>query len=181
MATVTTETYNGIATAITFTALSSLAASLLAGAESTAVDNTTNKGVDATVDVKIIYSAAVPIGRVYLGITFSGDGTAYGSPALGSDAALTLKQVPMFPTNFVPGPGGSLFFPASMIAYATYLDMTGNATTPTVHIPIASVASCLGAPNMLPQKWGLFAQNHTNNAFAAAAVSTYTWITYTNT
>ncbi len=131
--------------------------------------------------LKVIYSAAIPVGYILNGITNSTDATNYGSPAAGADGALTLKQVPMFPNNFTPGPGGSLMFPASSIYYAMQTDLTGWATTPTVFIDCSSVASCMGCPNVLPQKWGVFTQNRTGAAFGASCTLTYTGITYTNT
>lgn len=181
MATVTTITYNAAATAITYTSLASLAASNIAGAESTLVDNTTNKYVDAGIEIKIVYSAAVPAGFAQFGITQSTQGTNVGWPAVGTDGALTLKQTPMFPNNFQPGPGGSLFFPNSAIFYATQIDMTGDATTPTFYVPIPSVASVCGSPNVLPIKWGVFGMNRSSAAFGAGCAATYVGITYTNT
>lgn len=177
----TTITYNGALTAITYTTLSSLAASNIAGAESLLVDNTTNKYVDAQVEIKIIYSAAIPIGFAMFGITNSVGGTLVGSPAAGTDSALTLKQSPMFPNNFIPGPGGSLYFPASSIFYAAQYDFTGNATTPTINFEIPSIAACIGSPQVLPTKWGIFTINRTSAAFGAACTATYTGVTYTNT
>ncbi len=181
MATVTTITYNGVATSITFTTLSSMAASQTVGAASLAVVNTSNNYVDAQVTLKIIYSAAVPLGTVFTGVGVSTDGTNYGNPYAGTDSAVTLLIPPRFPTNFTPGPGGSLYYPTSQIFYAESMDLTGLATTPTVYISIPSIASCIGSPNVMPQKWGMFALNMTNAAFAAACTATYTGITYTNT
>lgn len=181
MATITTITYNSAATSITFTSLSSLAASNIAGAESTLVDNTSNKYVDAQVEIKIIYSAAIPAGFALVGITSSVGGTLVSSPAAGTDGALTLKQSPMFPNNFQPGPGGSLYLPASSIFYAMQFDFTGYATTPTVDLEIPSIAACIGSPQVLPTKWGLFAMNRTSASFGAACTATYTGVTYTNT
>jgi hypothetical protein len=181
MATVTTITYNGVATAITFTTLSSMAGSQTVGASSLAVDNTTNKYVDAMVTLKIIYSAAVPMGTVWSGVGVSTDGTNYGNPYVGTDAAITLPIPPRFPTNFTPGPGGSLYYPSTQIFYAESMDFTGLATTPTVFMSIPSIASCIGSPNVMPQKWGMYALNMTNAAFAAACTATYTGVTYTNT
>jgi len=181
MATVTTITYNSAATSITFTSLASLAASNIAGAESTLVDNTSNKYVDAGVEIKIVYSAAIPAGYLLFGVTQSTQGTNVGWPATGSDGALTLKQSPNFPNNFQPGPGGSLFLPNSAIFYATQIDMTGDATTPTFYVPIPSIASCIGSPNVLPIKWGLFGMNRSSASLGAGCAATYIGITYTNT
>lgn len=160
--------------------MATLASSLTAGATSLAIDNTANLYDDAMVDIKFVYSANVPNGPIWVGIGISGDATNYGNPYLGTDAAISLVRPPQFPTNFSPGPGGSLLFPGSNIYYATMIDLAGFATTPTVHIPISSVAACLGSPNILGQKWGLFVLNQSGSAFASQVCS-YTGITYTNT
>jgi hypothetical protein len=182
MATVTTITYSANATALTFTTLSSLAASQTVGAGSLAVDNyTTSKYVDVMVMMKIIYSAAIPFGTVFAGVGVSTDFTNFGNPYVGTDSTVTLLLPPRFPTNFTPGPGGSLYYPTSQIFYAESMDFSGLATTPTVFLSIPSIASCIGSPNVMPQKWGMFALNMTNAAFAAACTATYSGITYTNT
>lgn len=160
--------------------MATLASSNVVGAGSAAVDNTSTKYVDVMCSMKFVYSANIPNGPVWYGIGQSIDATNYSNPYAGSDAGVTLFRLPLFPTNFLPGPGGSLYFPASGIAYAIMQDLSGFATTPTVYTPISSVASALGNPNVIPQKWGIFCLNQSGNAFASQA-STYWGITYTNT
>jgi hypothetical protein len=157
-----------------------MAASQTVGAASLAVTNSSNY-VDAQVTLKIIYSAAVPFGTVWTGVGVSTDNTNFGNPYVGTDSTVTLFIPPRFPTNFTPGPGGSLYYPTSQIFYAESMDFTGLATTPTVFLSIPSIASCIGSPNVMPQKWGMFALNMTNAAFAAACTATFTGISYTNT
>lgn len=179
MATITTITYS-TTNSFTFTSMATLASSLLAGANSTVVDNTSTKAVDAMCSMKFVYSANVPNGPIWYGITQEIDAANMGNPATATDGAVSLVRPPQFPTNFVPGPGGSLYFPGSAIAYAIMVDLAGFATTPTLYTPISSVASALGNPNILPQKWGVFTLNQSGNAYASQA-STYWTITYTNT
>lgn len=179
MATVTTITYSTTNT-VTFTSMATLASSLLAGANSAVISNTTTKSVDAQLSMKFVYSANVPVGPVWYGITQQIDAANMANPALATDSAVSLFRAPQFPTNFIPGPGGSLYFPASGIAYAIMIDLVGMATTPTVYTPVSSVASALGNPNVLPQGWGVFCLNQSGFAFASQA-STYWLITYTNT
>jgi hypothetical protein len=160
--------------------MATLASSLLAGANSLAVDNTSTKAVDAMCSMKFVYSANVPSGPVWYGIGSSVDATNWGNPSLATDSAVSLVRPPQFPTNFIPGPGGSLYFPGSGIAYAIMVDLVGFATTPTVYTPITSIASVLGNPNVIPQKWNVFTLNQSGNAYASQA-STYWTVSYTNT
>lgn len=145
------------------------------------MSNTTNKYVDASVTLKIIYSANVPVGIVWVGVGVSTDNTNFGNPWAGTDAAISLIRPPQFPTNFAPGPNGTYFFPGSQIFFAEASDWSSYATTPTVFIQVPSIANVCGAPNVLPLQWGMFVLNSTGFAFAAAATATYTGMTYTNT
>ena len=86
---------NGQALTIT---LASLADSTSAGRESTAVDNSSNKFLDALVlaKVKIANSGAIALPSavfVYAYGTVDG-GTTYGDTVTGSDAAITLTNPP---------------------------------------------------------------------------------------
>ena len=162
------------------TSAATLASALLAGAGSLAISNTTNKYVDASVTSSLTLAAGTPSGPLWLGICVSTDNTNFGQPWAGTDSAVSLVRPPQFPTNFTPGPGGSLFFPGSMIFYAMMLDMAGWATTLTPRLSIPSVAACIGSPNVLPMQWGLFILNQSGFAFTAQS-STYTGVTYTNT
>jgi hypothetical protein len=181
MATVTTITYNGTATAITFTTLSSLTSTLLGGASGILVDNTANKYVDYEFTLKIIMPAGLANGPWFVGVGASTDGTNFGNPYVGTDAAISLLRPVQFPTNLAPGPGGSLYFGSSQIFYATFLDMVGYAASPTVFISVPSVASVCGSPNVMPLKWGPYVLNYSGQTSAAACTATQTGITYTNT
>ena len=85
----------GTSTAITIT-LASLAHSDNAGRESTAVDNGTNKFIDALVQIKVKLAAGTPSAdrTVYVYAYGSEDGTTYTDNATGSDAAITLTDPP---------------------------------------------------------------------------------------
>jgi hypothetical protein len=181
MATITTITYNTVATAFTITSAATLASSLVAGASSLAVANQASRNwVDAQVTASPVMAAGTPYGPLWLGIGVSTDNTNFGQPYLGTDAAISLVRPPQFPTNFTPGPGGALYFPGSMIFYAAMLDLVGWATTLTPRISIPSVAACIGSPNVLPMQWGIFILNQSGFAFTACAAS-YSGVTYTNT
>lgn len=162
------------------TSMATLTSSFTVGAASAAIVNTSTKAVDAQCSMKFVYSANVPNGLIWYGICQSIDSINFSNPWAGTDASVTLVQAPQLPTNFTPGPGGSLYFPGSGIAYAISQNLAGFATTPTVYTPITSVASCLGCPNVMPQQWGVFTLNSSGNAYASQA-STYWTITYTNT
>lgn len=179
MATITTITYS-TTNSLAFTSMATLASSLTAGANSAVVSNTTNMFVDVMCSMRFVYSANVPNGPVWYGITQQIDAANMGNPALATDSAVSLVRPPQFPTNFMPGPGGSLYFPGSGIAYAIMIDLAGFATTPTVYTPISSIASALGNPNVIPQGWGVFCLNQSGFAFLSQA-STYWGIKYTNT
>jgi hypothetical protein len=168
-----------------------MASSATVGAAATAITLGTNPATGAAdyqLEIKIIYSANVPQGFIYLGIITSTGGTNYGNAGAyaGSDLAVTLPVAPIPPFggglgNFQPGPNGSLYFPATQIFLAEAHLTSGYATTPTIYLQIPSIANVLGSPQVLPQKWAPFVLNATYAAFAAACTATYTPLTYTNT
>lgn len=154
----------GTSTAIAIT-LTSLAHSLTAGRQSTAVDNTSNLYMDAILQVRFRLAAGTPgvDQAVYVYIYGSEDGTNYtdGGSITGSDAALTLRtptNMTMLQTIFAATAGGLLF--------------SGQ--------PV-SVALAFGG--MLPRKWGVVIRNATNLAFSSTAgdhVVSYTGIKVAN-
>lgn len=127
--------------------LASLASSATGGRESTAVDNTTNKFLDAICQVSCKLQTGTPGNdkAIYIYAYGSVDGTNYTDNATGSDAAITLRD----PTNLrlvgtipVPDSGG-----------LTYESQP------------FSVAQAFGG--ILPPKWGIVVRNYTGVALSA--------------
>ena len=152
----------GTSTALTIT-LNSLAASTTAGRESTAVDNSSNKYIDALVTVICQLATGTPASElgIYVYAYGSEDGTNYQDNATGSDAALTFRS----PTNMVLL--GRIETPAAV---------TGGATFKGVF----AVAQAFGG--ILPRKWGIVVKNSSNLALHTSGNSaSYTGIYYTST
>lgn len=150
--------------ALTIT-LTTLAHSTSAGRESTAVDNSTNKYIDAmlTVSVKITTGTSAADKAVYVYVYGSEDGTNYDTNATGSDAAITLES----PTNL------------RLLDVISVNTTAGNATWKKV---IGSVASAFGG--QLPRKWGIVILNTTSLAFTATSANhsvTYSGMYYSCT
>lgn len=145
-------------TALTIT-LNSLASSATAGRESTAVDNTTNRYLDALVQVTVTLQTGTPANDkgVYVYAYGSEDGTVYTDNATGSDAAITLRDPSaLVLIGFIPCPdSGGVTYESSPIA----------------------VARAFGG--RLPRKWGIVVRNYTNVALHASAgnAATFTGIT----
>lgn len=133
----------GTSTAITIT-LTSLAHSENAGRESTAVDNGTNKFIDALVQVKVKLAAGTPSGdrAVYVYAYGSEDGTTYTDNATGSDADITLtdpRNMKVIGVIYCPA-AGALTYESQPMSVAKAFDWS------------------------LPRKWGIVVRNHTNVA-----------------
>jgi hypothetical protein len=113
--------------------------------QSTVIDNTTTKYLDAMIYLAVKLGTGTPgsdkVVKVYLYV--SEDGNNYTDNATGSDAALTLRV----PTNLIP------------IAALQCPDAGGL----TWKIVIPSVAAAYGG--FLPPKWGIVVENRTNIAF----------------
>lgn len=131
------KTAFGTSTAITIT-LNSLATSATAGRESTAIDNSTNKYLDALVSVILKIAAGTPANDkcAYVYAYASEDGTLYTDNATGTDAAIT----PESPTclrlvHVIPMPTASKTYEA-----------------------IFSIAQAFGG--VLPRKWGIVVRNY---------------------
>lgn len=121
-------------------------ASLGAGSsrESTVVDNTTDRFLDALVQVKVRTNGSAPTGdkAVYVyGYGTADNGTTYPDTVTGSDAAITLTS----PTQLRLL--GVINCPAASTTYKS---------------PPFSVASLFGG--VLPLKWGIVITNATGNA-----------------
>ena len=144
--------------------LASLASSSTAGRGCAAVDNSSNKYVDAilTIAVKTSASALANDKACYIYIYGSGQDVVYtgsSAEAEGTDAAVTLDS----PTNLL-GP--------------FVLACPATSTTYRANIPIAQFFG-----GVMPYKWGYVLQNYTGQALSATSgdfTSTYTGITYTN-
>jgi hypothetical protein len=143
-------------TAITCT-LASLATNT--ARESTAIDNTTNKYLDALVAVTIKLQTGTPAAdkAIYVYAYGSEDGTNYTDNATGTDAAVTMRA----PTN---------------------LKLIGVIATPdagalTYKGPPMSIAAAFGG--ILPRKWGIVVQNKSNltlDATEGTHAKTYTGV-----
>ena len=150
----------GTSTAITIT-LASLAHSDNAGREGDAVDNGTNKFIDALVQIVIKLAAGTPSAdkAVYVYAYGSEDGTTYTDNATGADAAITLTDPPnmkLIGTIRCPAAGG-LTYESQPMSVAKAFDW------------------------ILPRKWGIVVRNNTNVAFDTTGhAAKYTGIYFTN-
>jgi hypothetical protein len=150
----------GTSTAITIT-LASLASSLNAGRESTAVDNGTDKFLDALVQVVVKLAAGSPSAdaTVYIYAYGSEDGTIFTDNATGADAAITLtdpRNMKLIGTIKCPAAGG-LTYESQPMSVAKAFDW------------------------VLPRKWGIVVINNTNVAFDTTGSSAkYSGVYYTN-
>jgi len=142
------KTAYGTSTALTIS-LASLASSLDAGRESTAVDNTSNLFIDAMVQVKIALQAGTPAvdKAVYVYAYGSEDGTTYTDNATGTDANITLRNPPVAKLiGIIPCPDlGGLTYESNPMSVAKAFDW------------------------ILPRKWGVIVRNNTNVTFSVTA------------
>lgn len=154
---------------ITYSASASITCTLASLATASArscdaVDNGTNKYIDAILYLAIPLVTGTPASDKAINVWFYGseDGTNYTDNSLGTDAAVTLRV----PTN-LRGP---------------FIITTPTAGALTYKATIGSVASFFGG--ILPRKWGFVIENRTNLAFNATEgnlIKTFTGITYTTT
>lgn len=170
MATISTTTY-GANTAITFD-LSSLGASstFVAGRESSEIDNTSNKFLDAIVNVKgITAGSSTPTVGQMIQLYCWGADTSLGTTAIdvldGTDSAETLSHV-------------SVLNSLRLVAAPSVTVATGSLA---YFIQPFSVASLFGG--VMPKFWGLFLSHNHAGALAAAqsGLFAYSGITYTHT
>lgn len=152
----------GTSTALTIT-LASLAHSDTAGRESTAVDNSTNRYIDALVQVKVKLQTGTPSAdrKVYVYAYGSEDGTQFTDNATGSDANITMTDPPnarLIGEVLCPNSGGLTYESQPM-----------------------SVAQAFNW--IMPRKWGVIIRNCTNVALSATGgdhAVTYSGIYFTN-
>lgn len=160
----TTSISYGASTAMTIT-LTSLASSstLLAGRESTAVDNTSTLAVDYIVGGKTRAGAGTPIAGVIEYWAYgSYDGTTYSGGASGSDAALTFASEK---TNLA----------------LLYSQPTDTTASHTYEWGPYSIASAFGG--VVPKKWGIYIVHNMSAALSATAADhevKYTAVNYTS-
>lgn len=145
----------GTSTSIVFaSAFDTLASSATVGAESDAVDNSTNKFLDALVAVTFqIDNVGAPANdkTVYIYAAGSEDGTNYTDNATGAKAAITLRS----PTN---------------------LSLIGAIACPTQNLVYRkSFSVAAGFGGILPRKWSIIVLNYTGRAF----LTTTPAVTYT--
>ena len=139
----------------------SLASSTTAGRESTVVDNTTNKYLDALVTFKIVYPNLAPANYTGLFVfAYAWDGTDYTSPAAGTgDAAVTLTNITTT---------------AYQLPQIGFIPMVQNST---IRSRPFSVASAFGG--ILPQKWGIVVLNYSGQTLSTGNTCRYVGITQT--
>lgn len=148
------KTAFGTSTSITIT-LNSLASGQFAGRESTVVDNTSNKFLDAHVAVTLVIGAGTIANdkAAYVYAYGSEDGTNYTDNATGSDAAITIRN----PTNL------------------RLVHVVAMPTQSLTYKAVFSVASAFGGA--LPRKWGIVVINFCGIALSASGNSaTYSGI-----
>ncbi len=137
----------GTATALTVTALTTLASSATAGWQSAAIDNTSDLALGALIYVSATLASGPTTGdqTIYIAVYQSEDGTNYSDPATGSEGLLSRRD----PSNFT---------------------LVGNISCPTGG-PITYKQVVKFAPPTMPRKWGVYLNNFTGLAFTAAAVN----------
>jgi hypothetical protein len=142
----------GTSTSITIT-LNSIATG--SARESTAIDNTSNKYIDAHVTVKIAMAAGTPASDKMVNVYAyaSEDGTNFGDNATGTDAGITIRSL------------------NNLRLIGSIMTVDSGALTYWSH-PM-SVARAFGG--ILPRKWGIVVENRTNITFASSGhAATYT-------
>lgn len=130
--------------------LASLASSATGGRESTVIDNTTNKFLDALVFLQVKLQAGTPVNDKAIYCWAYGtvdDGTTYPDAVTGADAAITLND----PTQLSPTLIGTIYAPT-----LGGLTWKGGPW---------SVARVFGG--VLPAKWGIVVRNYTGFALSA--------------
>lgn len=144
-------------------------ANFLAGRESSEVDNTTNKYVDALVQGKVTVGTT-PTANTYIQIYVWGANTSLGTTAIdvldGTDSAETLTNSGVRLT---------------MLRLGAVISVT--AATSDVAYPFAPFSVAALFDGVMPKYWGLFVTHNTGvnlNATAGNHVFEYNGITYTS-
>lgn len=143
----------GSRTSITCT-LDSLASSATAGRQSDRVDNSSNKYLDAIVDVKIVYPNSAPANHkgIYV-FAFGYDGTNNDGYAGASDAAYTFDDITTTGQNLKP---------------LGFITAVQNKT----QIAKFNVAAAFGG--VLPPGWGLVFLNYSGQTLSSGCTVAYT-------
>ena len=145
--------YGSTAQAIAIT-LNSLASSATAGRESTAIDNTSNRFLDALVQVKINFPNSAPANdkAIYVYAYGTADTTtpSYSAGVTGSDAAYTMDDPTVLRLiDVVPIPTQNKVYTSQPV----------------------SVAAAFGG--VLPPKWGIMVRNYAGQTLAASGNSAW--------
>lgn len=137
----------GSSTAITTTALATLANSATAGWQSAAIDNAADLALGVLIRLEVTLAVGSPASdkTVYVYVYESEDGTNYTDNATGSQGTLTRRD----PTNMKLL--GTIACPDS--GALTYKQVFQY------------------APAVMPRKWGLYVNNFSGLAFTAATAS----------
>lgn len=145
-------------TSITLANLSNAAART-----SLAIDNTTTKYIDVTMQVKVTNGTTTGTDNaVYIYGYGSVDGTTFATPSSGTDASIVTT-----PTNL------------PLLSIISYSNPPYSDTPLTVHI--GSVANAFGG--IMPPYWGIVIDNRTGASLVNTAANhsvTFRGITYTN-
>lgn len=138
---------------MTVTNLHALASSPTSGWQSAVVDNTSDRYVDALIQVVLDFANTAPSGsRCAFVFAYGGLDTTYTNPASGSEGTLTLADVTANAQNLKL---------LGTIPYTTQDEAAESA--------VLSVAQAFGG--ILPPKWGIVIVNHSGAALAAAGNS----------
>jgi hypothetical protein len=146
MATLQKPSY-GTSTAMSTTALATLASSATAGWQSASINNATDLALGALVTLSVTLAAGTPGAdkTVYVYVYESEDGTVFTDNATGAQGLLTRRD----PTN---------------------MKLIGTLATPDAGaLTYRQVFAYV--PVLMPRKWGLYVNNVTNLAFTAASFS----------
>lgn len=116
--------------------------------ESTAIDNQTDRYLDAMLEITIVLSGGSPPAGAYIGVFIapSVGGTLFPTPATGTNLAITI-------------PDPTLLIPLGQIPVSV-----GGVT---LHVEFTSVATAL-AGGLLPRKWSVIIQNKSGVAFTGS-------------
>src|SRR5208282_404416 len=155
------------------TSLVSLASSVTVGGESNTVDNTSTLADDYMLTAVIKTGASIHRGMLHFFIVPQ-DGTNVGSPATGSDAALTILNAPIGVDSMRPGDP----LPGSSFKYLGSADLRGLATGTAYNFLFRGIGSLLGGS--LTAKYSVFVLNMSGATLASSGSSiSQTAITYT--
>ena len=179
MATVITSTY-GTSTAITCslhtTPLGS-SATFISGRESTEIDNTSNKYVDAFVQGKVTVGTT-PTANTTIAIYVWGADTSLASLTYDQSNAVGLDLLTGTDSAVSLTNAGTL----SMLKLGAAVGVTATTSNVTYPIPAFSVAALFGG--VMPKFWGLYVAHNTGVALNSTSTNhafAYTGLTFTAT